>query len=116
MTGIALAVLGSILTAWAMASNKFFYGILRIAQEKGHLVCNSGPYQYLRHPGYLGAILFDLATPMILNSMWTFIPAALTVYAIFVRTALEDKALQNRLDGYRDYAQQVRYRLLPAVW
>ena len=116
ITGIVLAVLGSILTAWAMASNKFFYGVLRIAQEKGHTVCASGPYQYVRHPGYLGAILFDLATPLILNSVWAFTPGLLTVFAICLRTALEDKALQNGLDGYKDYAQQVRYRLLPAVW
>lgn len=116
MTGIVLAVLGSMLTAWAMASNKFFYGVLRIAQEKGHTVCASGPYQYVRHPGYLGAILFDLATPLILNSAWAFIPAILTVCAIVVRTSLEDRALQKGLGGYQNYAQQVRYRLLPAVW
>lgn len=116
ITGIMLAVLGSMLTAWAMASNKFFYGVLRIAQEKGHIVCASGPYRYVRHPGYLGAILFDLATPWILNSAWAFIPAALTVCAVLARTALEDKALQNGLGGYKEYAQQVRHRLLPAVW
>jgi protein-S-isoprenylcysteine O-methyltransferase Ste14 len=70
----------------------------------------------VRHPGYLGAIIFDLATPLILNSVWAFIPAVLTVYAIFVRTSLEDKALQNGLEGYKNFAQQVRYRLLPAIW
>ncbi len=115
IAGIALALLGSLMTAWAMASNKFFYGVLRIAQKKGHMVCMSGPYQYVRHPGYLGAILFDLATPLILNSVWAFIPAMLTVYAIVVRTGLEDKALQNGLDGYQDYVQQVHYRLLPGI-
>lgn len=116
IAGIVLAVLGSIPTAWAMASNKFFYGFLRIAQDKDHAVCASGPYRYVRHPGYLGAILFDLATPLVLNSAWAFIPAALTVCAIFVRTALEDRALQDGLGGYKDYARQVRHRLLPAVW
>lgn len=116
IAGIVLAVSGSILTAWAMASNKSFYGVLRIAPEQGHTVCAGGPYQYVRHPGYLGAICFDLATPLILNSVWAFIPAALTVGAILARTALEDKALQAGLDGYKDYAQRVRYRLLPAVW
>ena len=114
--GVALAILGSILPAWAMASNKFFYGVLRIEQEKNHSVCSSGAYQYVRHPGYLGAIIFDLATPLILNSVWAFIPAILTICAIVIRTSLEDKALQNRLDGYKNYAQQVRYRLFPAVW
>lgn len=116
IAGIVLAVLGSLVTAWAMASNKFFYGVLRIAQEKGHTVCTSGPYQYVRHPGYLGAILFDPATPLILNSVWALIPAVLTIYAIIVRTVHEDKALKKGLDGYQDYTQQVRYRLLPGVW
>jgi len=114
--GVALAILGSILPAWAMASNKFFYGVLRIEQEINHSVCSSGAYQYVRHPGYLGAIIFDLATPLILNSVWAFIPAILTICAIVIRTSLEDKALQNGLDGYKNYAQQVRYRLFPAVW
>ena len=114
--GIALAVLGSLVTAWAMASNKFFYGVLRIAQEKNHLVCASGPYQYVRHPGYLGAILFDLGTPLMLGSAWALIPAAFTVCAIVVRTRLEDETLQNELAGYRDYARRVRQRLLPGIW
>jgi protein-S-isoprenylcysteine O-methyltransferase Ste14 len=116
ITGIVLAVLGSVLTAWAMASNKFFYGVLRIAQDQGHAVCSSGPYHYVRHPGYLGAIVFDLATPLILGSAWALLPAALTVGAIVVRTKLEDKTLQAGLGGYREYAEQVRHLLLPAVW
>jgi protein-S-isoprenylcysteine O-methyltransferase Ste14 len=114
--GIVIALLGSSLTIWATASNKFFYGVLRIAQEKGHTVCANGPYRHIRHPGYLGMILGDLATPMILHSVWALIPAVLTVSAVFARTALEDSSLQNGLGGYKDYAQQVRYRLVPAVW
>lgn len=116
VAGIVLAVLGSALTAWAMASNRFFYGFLRIAQDKGHAVCAGGPYRYVRHPGYLGAILFDLATPLILGSAWALVPAALTAGAVLARTALEDRALQARLGGYREYTEQVRHRLLPAVW
>jgi protein-S-isoprenylcysteine O-methyltransferase Ste14 len=116
VTGIVIALLGSALTVWAMASNKFFYGILRVAQEKGHTLCASGPYRHIRHPGYLGIILGDLVTPLILNSMWALIPAVFTVCAIVIRTALEDRALQNGLGGYKDYARNVRYRLLPVVW
>jgi protein-S-isoprenylcysteine O-methyltransferase Ste14 len=116
IAGIVLAIFGSLLTAWAMASNKFFYGILRIAQEKGHMVCANGPYQYVRHPGYIGAILFDLATPLVLSSALTLIPAALTLYAIVARTSLEDKALLNDFEGYKDYTRRVRYRLLPGIW
>ena len=116
VAGIVIALLGSALAVWAMASNKFFYGVMRVAQEEGHTVCTSRPYRYIRHPGYLGMILGNLATPLILNSVWALIPAVLTVCAIVIRTELEDNALQNALGGYKDYAYNVRYRLLPVVW
>ncbi len=116
IVALAIAVLGSLLTTWAMASNRFFYGVLRIAKDRGHTVATSGPYQVVRHPGYVGAIAFDLATPLILGSVWAFIPAALTVCLVIVRTALEDRTLLEQLEGYEEYAARVRYRLLPGVW
>jgi protein-S-isoprenylcysteine O-methyltransferase Ste14 len=116
LVALAVAVLGALLTIWAMASNRFFYGTLRVEPDRGHTVASAGPYRSLRHPGYAGAILFQLATPVLLGSLWALIPAGLTATAIVVRTALEDRALHDRLDGYRDYAARVRYRLLPGVW
>jgi len=116
IAALAVMVLGSLLTTWAMASNRFFYGILRIAKDRGHTVATSGPYRYVRHPGYVGAIAFDLAMPLILGSLWALIPAGLTTCIIILRTALEDRALHEELEGYREYAQRVRYRLLPGVW
>lgn len=116
IAALAIAVLGSLLTTWAMASNRFFYGTLRIAKDRGHTVATSGPYRYVRHPGYAGMIAFGLAMPLILGSLWAFIPAVVTVCLAIARTALEDRTLQDELDGYQDYAAQVRYRLLPGVW
>jgi len=116
IAALAVMVLGSLLTTWAMASNRFFYGILRIAKDRGHTVATSGPYRYVRHPGYVGIIAFDLAMPLILGSLWALIPAGLTTCIIILRTALEDRALHEELEGYREYAQRVRYRLLPGVW
>jgi len=113
---LAIAVLGSLLTTWAMASNRFFYGVLRIAKDRGHTVATGGPYRYVRHPGYVGTIAFDLAMPLLLGSLWAFIPAGLTTCIIVVRTALEDRALREELPGYAEYAQQVQYRLLPGIW
>lgn len=114
--GVSAALLGSLFTTWAMIANRFFSGTVRIQTERGHQVATNGPYAYVRHPGYVGILIFALATPLVLGSMWAFLPAALTVAVIFIRTALEDRTLQAELDGYRAYAGRVRYRLLPGLW
>ena len=99
-----------------MVSNEFFSGVVRIQMERGHKVASAGPYQYVRHPGYVGITLLTLGTPLMLGSAWAFIPAGATVLLTVFRTALEDATLQRELDGYADYAARVRYRLLPGVW
>jgi len=116
LAAMAVAAMGSLLGAWAMAANRYFYGFVRIETERGHTVATGGPYRIVRHPGYAGGVLFDLAAPLMLGSLWALIPAGLTVCLLVVRTALEDRTLQDELDGYQDYAGQVRYRLLPGVW
>jgi protein-S-isoprenylcysteine O-methyltransferase Ste14 len=84
--------------------------------ERGHHVVASGPYGWIRHPGYAGALLTYLATPFFLDSRWALLPAMFITIVLIVRTSLEDKTLQNELEGYRSYAEQVRYRFLPGVW
>jgi protein-S-isoprenylcysteine O-methyltransferase Ste14 len=116
VSALGIAALGSLLTIWAMVSNRFFYARVRIEKERGHSVATSGPYQAVRHPGYAGAILFYLATPLLLGSLWAFIPTGVTVGVIVLRTALEDRTLTEGLEGYGRYAQQVRHRLLPWIW
>jgi protein-S-isoprenylcysteine O-methyltransferase Ste14 len=104
------------LLAWAMASNLFFSQIVRIQTDRGHTVTNAGPYQYVRHPGYVGMIMFELALGVLLASWWA-LAAGLACAALFIlRTALEDRTLQAELTGYADYAGRVRYRLLPGIW
>ena len=116
IVAIVVALLGSALATWAMLSNTFFSGTVRIQEERGHTVASGGPYHYVRHPGYVAGILFDVATPLILGSLWALIPTVLTICAFVVRTALEDRTLREELDGYEEYAQRTRYRLLPGVW
>ncbi|MFQ5875494.1 MAG: methyltransferase family protein, partial [Dehalococcoidia bacterium] len=99
-----------------MASNAFFSMTVRIQEDRGHTVATGGPYRYVRHPGYVGTILFQIATPLMLGSVWAFIPCGLAALLIVVRTALEDRTLHEELDGYKEYAQRVRYRLLPGLW
>lgn len=114
--GFVVALLGYRLTLWAMATNRFFSGVVRIQSERNHTVATGGPYSYVRHPGYAGIGLFMSGTPLLLGSLWAFLPAGLTLLATGVRTALEDRVLHHELEGYGSYARRVRYRLLPGVW
>ncbi|HEY73495.1 MAG TPA: hypothetical protein G4N99_09515 [Thermoflexia bacterium] len=70
----------------------------------------------MRHPGYTGNILVWPCTALTLGSWWAMLPAVGIVLIYVLRTALEDRTLQAELDGYKEYTQQVRYRLLPGVW
>jgi protein-S-isoprenylcysteine O-methyltransferase Ste14 len=94
----------------------FFSDVIRIQMDRGHVVVSDGPYRYVRHPGYVGMILLLFATPLLLNSLWALIPGGLTALIIIARTVVEDRTLLEELDGYKDYARCVRYRLLPGVW
>jgi len=113
---LVITVLGYALVVWATGSNAFFSQIVRVQQERGHAVATGGPYRFVRHPSYVGTILSELATPIMLGSWWALIPGGLDAILFVVRTALEDKTLQAELDGYKDYAARVRYRLLPGMW
>ncbi len=114
--GLVLILVGYGLGTYALIENRFFSGMVRIQAERGHRVVSSGPYRWMRHPGYAGALLAYLATPLFLDSAWAFVPAALISIIVFVRTSLEDRTLQEELDGYREYANRIHYRLIPGIW
>jgi protein-S-isoprenylcysteine O-methyltransferase Ste14 len=116
LLGLAIVVAGCGLFVWAMMSNRFFSAVVRIQEERGHTVVSDGPYRYVRHPGYVGMMSMFLGAPLMLGSLWAGIPAVCAAAVVLVRTVLEDRALMERLEGYQDYARQVRYRLLPRIW
>jgi len=116
LLGFILISLGYAFAAWALAENRFFFSVVRIQVDRGHEVCDSGPYRVVRHPGYAGNIPPLLGLALALNSAWTLIPGVLALMITVIRTALEDKALKEELPGYRDYARHVRYRLIPGVY
>ncbi|KPK83698.1 MAG: hypothetical protein AMS27_12090 [Bacteroides sp. SM23_62_1] len=116
LAGIILMILGNALFTWAMVANKYFSTSVRIQTDRDHKVAEGGPYTIVRHPGYTGYILFTFATPMILGSLWALIPAGITMALFVIRTILEDKTLQNELEGYREYAARVKYRLVPGIF
>ena len=101
---------------WAMRENSFLSDVVRIQEDRGHTVCTTGPYRFVRHPMYVGVILIMICYPFSLGSLYTLIPAAIIIGLFFFRTALEDKTLQNELPGYMEYVQKVRYRLIPGLW
>jgi protein-S-isoprenylcysteine O-methyltransferase Ste14 len=113
-TALLACVLGYALVVWATRSNAFFSQIVRV--QPGQTVMMGGPYRYVRHPAYLGAILFELAVPVLLASWWAFVASGLGLILLILRTALEDRVLLVELMGYSEYARRVRYRLVPGIW
>jgi len=116
VSGFILISLGYAFASWALAENRFFSSVVRIQTDRGHVVCDSGPYRFVRHPGYAGSILALFGIVLALGSVWTLIPAAVASIIAVIRTVLEDQTLQEELPGYRDYSRRVRYRLIPWIY
>lgn len=114
--GLGIFLPGTFLFTWSMGVNPFFEKTVRIQTERGHRVIDTGPYRFVRHPGYVGFFGWCFSAPLLLGSWWAFVPATIAALSMVVRTALEDRTLQRELPGYADYAQRVRYRLFPGIW
>lgn len=114
--GFILISLGYAFATWALVENRFFSSTVRIQTDRGHVVCDSGPYRIVRHPGYAGNILPLLGIVLALGSVWALIPVVVVLIITVIRTTLEDRTLQDELPGYRDYARRVRYRLIPGIF
>jgi protein-S-isoprenylcysteine O-methyltransferase Ste14 len=111
--GLALAM---VLAFRATRENTFASQVVRIQVDRGHRVCSTGPYAHVRHPMYAGVILSIVSFPLALGSLFGLIPAGLIVGLFVLRTSLEDRTLQEELPGYKEYAQKVRFRLIPGIW
>ncbi len=114
--GLLFTAFGYALFLWAMASNAFFSEGVRIQTERGHSVATGGPYSIVRHPGYVGVIDAQVATPFLLGSLWALIPSTLLAGLFVLRTYMEDETLTAELPGYEAYKRETRYRLLPGIW
>jgi protein-S-isoprenylcysteine O-methyltransferase Ste14 len=114
--GFAFFIISTILINWAMLVNPHFEPTVRIQKDRGHKVISDGPYKIVRHPGYLAGILYTLSIPLIIGSVFTFIPAGIYATLFIIRTSLEDRTLHKELDGYSEYAKQVKHKLFPGIW
>ncbi len=114
--GYTLLIFSIVGLIWAQSVNKFFEPSVRIQTDRGHRVIDTGPYAIVRHPGYVAANFLNLGMPLCLGSIWALVPAFLLCLLLVVRTVLEDRTLREELPGYKEYAQRVRYKLVPWVW
>jgi protein-S-isoprenylcysteine O-methyltransferase Ste14 len=116
ISGVILLVIGQILFLTARSQNNFFSSVVRIQKDRGHVVCDTGIYKIVRHPGYLGMIISLMGLPLITTSVWSIIPTLIAIILLLIRTSLEDKTLINELDGYVEYTRKTRNKLIPLVW
>ncbi|WP_200943820.1 MULTISPECIES: isoprenylcysteine carboxylmethyltransferase family protein [unclassified Rhizobium] len=114
--GYGLLAAGIAVTTWAQAVNRFFEPGVRLQRERGQHVVTSGPYAFVRHPGYSGALMLSAGITLALGSWWALLPAAAAGAILVLRTRWEDALLHSGLEDYADYARRVRFRLLPGVW
>lgn len=101
---------------WPLIVNPYFEATVRLQEDRAHEVIDTGPYRIVRHPAYTGAIFVYLFTPLILGSLYSFIPAGLIIVLVVYRAAKEDHFLRQELKGYEEYTKQTRYRLIPGIW
>ena len=114
--GITLTIVGQLLFLIAQKQNKFFSSTVRIQTDRNHTVCETGLYKIVRHPAYLGSIIQSLGFPFLFGSLWSIIPIFLSIILLITRTKLEDETLKNELNGYLEYANKTRYKLIPYLW
>jgi len=116
VVGALCIVLSLYLFHVVMMTNSYATTVVRIQDERGHRVISSGPYGYVRHPMYSGAVLYFLGIALLLGSWWALGIAAVIIVLFAVRAVCEEETLKHELDGYAAYAERVRFRLIPWVW
>lgn len=114
IAGLAMVLLGYLVTLYVFKTNSYASRVVEVEDEQK--VITIGPYALVRHPMYSSTIIFYLFTPLALGSYWTVIPTLFIIPVLIVRIIDEEKELLDNLEGYREYMQKVKYRLIPGVW
>jgi protein-S-isoprenylcysteine O-methyltransferase Ste14 len=114
--GLAMQLASTVFIMWVMRENSFAAPLVKVQSERGHHVISSGPYAWVRHPMYSGAVVYFAGIPLLLGSAWGLILSPLFALLFAIRIAIEERTLREGLAGYDEYMKRVRYRLLPGVW
>ncbi len=116
VVGVLLMMVGQILFALAKRANSFFSSTVRIETKRKHMVCETGPYSFVRHPGYLGMMISVVGFPLVMNSYWSYLPVVVSVGILVLRAYLEDGFLKAKLEGYTNYTLKTRWLLIPGLF
>ncbi|AZO01919.1 MULTISPECIES: isoprenylcysteine carboxylmethyltransferase family protein [unclassified Mesorhizobium] len=114
--GMLVLLVGIWICYLTMLENSFAAPVVKIQDERGQKVITTGPYGYVRHPMYAGAILYFAGTALVLGSWWGLALVPVFIVLLAIRTFIEEKTLRTGLRGYDNYAARVRYKLVPMVW
>jgi len=114
--GLVLYILSVVIGTKSLLTNKYFESSSRIQTERNQTVISKGVYSIVRHPGYSSIIIWALCIPLFIGAVYTFIPSVIIIAVITTRTYLEDKMLKKELNGYLEYSEKVKYRIIPYVW
>jgi protein-S-isoprenylcysteine O-methyltransferase Ste14 len=114
--GATLYIVSTILGVWAIMENKHFEPTSRIQDDRNQTVITTGPYRLVRHPGYSSIITWAISVPMIFGSLFTGVVSVIIIVTVAIRTYFEDTMLKKELCGYLEYANKVKYRLIPFIW
>ena len=114
--GAALILVGFFIVWLTFRENSFAAPVVKIQKERGQRVISTGPYRFVRHPMYAGAIVYMIGTPLVLGSWLGLLVLPLIIAVLSIRIFIEEATLRKGLAGYDEYAARVRYRLLPGVW
>lgn len=109
-------VIAIILFLLVNRENTYLSRVVEIQEERGHKVITTGPYRIVRHPMYLAVVILYPSHCIALGSLFSLIPCAIIIITIILRTIREDKMLHEQLEGYKEYAQKTRYKLIPGIW
>jgi protein-S-isoprenylcysteine O-methyltransferase Ste14 len=113
---LILVIIGFLWGTWAFVVNAYFSAVVRIQDDRGQTVVQDGPYRIMRHPGYAGGLLANLAIPFMLGTIWALVPAVIITVVLVIRTSREDRTLQDQIPCYAEFAERTRYRLIPGIW
>ena len=103
------------LLIWAQAENPYF-DTQSTTINKDHTIINTGPYQFIRHPGYAGLFMLALVRPIVLGSRLGILPAIIGAFLMLLQTIREDYLLQREHEGYKEYAEKVKHRMFSGIW